>query len=68
MQMTECLCPLYCFVQSPYSVTQALAVESALPVYMRRPATTQQITELLWPSMVCNEMHRRPYFKTPNCN
>ena len=52
--MTECLCPLYCLVQSPNSVTQHLAELSADPVYISRLTTTMQMTALEWPSIVCN--------------
>ena len=52
MQITECLCPLYPRVLSPNSVTQHLAVPSADPVYMRRLATTKQMTAFVWPSIV----------------
>ena len=54
IHMTECLCPLYCLVQSPNSVTQHLAELSADPVYISRLTTTMQMTALEWPSIVCN--------------
>ena len=59
MHMTECLCPLYCLVQSPNSVTQHLAELSAEPEYISRLTTTIQITALVCPSIVCNRQLTR---------
>ena len=52
MAMTDPLWPLYCRVQSPNSVTQHLAVPSALPVYISLLTTRREITELVWPSIL----------------
>ena len=52
MAMTDPLCPLYCLVQSPNSVTQHFAVPSALPVYISLLTTSRDMTELVWPSML----------------
>ena len=59
MQITECLWPLYCLVQSPNSVTQHFAELSADPVYINRLTTCIQIMALLCPSIVCNRQLSR---------
>ena len=59
MHITECLCPLYCLVQSPNSVTQHFAELSADPVYINRLTTCIQIMALLCPSIVCNRQLSR---------
>ena len=58
MLMTEPRWPLYWRVQSPNSVTQHLAEPSALPVYISLLTTSSEITELVWPSIVCH-IHSR---------